>query len=188
MHKFNFMYIIFKWISLVFITAITPHTSNKLTYSTLWIIWNNGEKHKYLKIIPTAIPAYYLHKPQNRKTWSFLRFNTFFLLAHFLISEKKTTNKQTNKSRLMRSPCCLCVHPSQLNAWSNHYEIWCVYHGTWAHLNGVIHRSFPSVISILQFLKFLRKNLNIAWTPVPIFMKLCMYISCYLRPSQCHTS
>jgi hypothetical protein len=32
-----------------------------------------------------------------------------------------------------------------LNAWTNLYEIWYVYHGTWAHLNGVLHKSLPSV-------------------------------------------
>jgi hypothetical protein len=25
------------------------------------------------------------------------------------------------------------------------YETWCAYHGTWAHLNGVLHKSFTSV-------------------------------------------
>jgi hypothetical protein len=49
----------------------------------------------------------------------------------------------------MRSPCCLCncvclctCTPShQLwNSWT-----WYVYHGTWAHLNSVLHKSLPSV-------------------------------------------
>jgi hypothetical protein len=40
-----------------------------------------------------------------------------------------------NKSRLMRSPCflCVCISLRQLlNAWTNLYETWYVYHGTWA--------------------------------------------------------
>jgi hypothetical protein len=59
-----------------------------------------------------------------------------------------------NNSRLMRSPCCLCLFfvyvcvcpPHQLfNAWTNLYETWYAYHGTWAHLNGIPHKYFPSV-------------------------------------------
>jgi hypothetical protein len=33
-----------------------------------------------------------------------------------------------------------------LNAWTNFCETWYVYHGTWAHLNGVLHKSHQSVI------------------------------------------
>jgi hypothetical protein len=49
--------------------------------------------------------------------------------------------QKTNKRRLMRLPCCLCL----LNAWTNLYETSYVYHGTWAHLNSVLHKSLPSV-------------------------------------------
>jgi hypothetical protein len=49
----------------------------------------------------------------------------------------------------MRSPCCLCVYVSPphqlLNAWTNLYETWYVNHGTSAHLNGVLHKSLPSI-------------------------------------------
>jgi hypothetical protein len=38
------------------------------------------------------------------------------------------------------------------------------------------HKCLPLVISTLQPLKFLRQNLSIAWTPVPTFRKLGMYI------------
>jgi hypothetical protein len=31
-----------------------------------------------------------------------------------------------------------------LNAWTNLYETWYIYHGIWAHFNDVIHKSFPS--------------------------------------------
>jgi hypothetical protein len=33
----------------------------------------------------------------------------------------------------------------RLNAWTNLYETWYVCHGTWAHVNGVLHKSFPYV-------------------------------------------
>jgi hypothetical protein len=32
-----------------------------------------------------------------------------------------------------------------LNAWTNLYETWYVYCGIWAHLNGILHKSLPSV-------------------------------------------
>jgi hypothetical protein len=51
-----------------------------------------------------------------------------------------------NKRRLMRSPSCLCVSPYPLlNVWTNLYETWYVYHDTWTHMSGVLHKSFPSV-------------------------------------------
>jgi hypothetical protein len=49
----------------------------------------------------------------------------------------------------MRSPCLcvsMCIARCQLlNAWTNLYETWNVYHGTWAHLNGVLHKNLSSV-------------------------------------------
>jgi hypothetical protein len=53
---------------------------------------------------------------------------------------------------------------------------WYVYHNTWVHLNGVIHKSHPSVIPTLQPLKFLKQTSNIGLTPLPILMKLGTYI------------
>jgi hypothetical protein len=32
-----------------------------------------------------------------------------------------------------------------LNAWTNVCETWYVHYGTWAHFNGVLHKSLPSV-------------------------------------------
>jgi hypothetical protein len=60
----------------------------------------------------------------------------------------------------MLSPGCLdvCVSPSQLLiAWASLYETWYVHHDTWAHLNGVLHKSLPSVcvslcVSLLSLL------------------------------------
>jgi hypothetical protein len=47
----------------------------------------------------------------------------------------------------MRSPSCVSVHPPYqlLYAWTNIYETRYVYHGTWAHLNGVLHKFVVSV-------------------------------------------
>jgi hypothetical protein len=48
----------------------------------------------------------------------------------------------------MRSPSCLCVcvSPYQLlNAWTYLPETWYVYYGNWSHLNGVLHKSLPSI-------------------------------------------
>jgi hypothetical protein len=52
--------------------------------------------------------------------------------------------------RLIKPPFSLCVSVSVyppyqlLNVWINLYETWYVYYGIWAHLNGIIHQSFPS--------------------------------------------
>jgi hypothetical protein len=49
-----------------------------------------------------------------------------------------------NKSRLMRSSCCLCVCVSaSINFWRPEPVFMKL--GTWAHLNGVLHKSLPSV-------------------------------------------
>jgi hypothetical protein len=46
---------------------------------------------------------------------------------------------------------CLCIPSYQcLNAWSNLYETWYVYYGTWAHLSGVLHKSLPSVCVLVS--------------------------------------
>jgi hypothetical protein len=59
---------------------------------------------------------------------------------------------------------------------TNIYETWFVYHGTWDNFNGLIHKSLPSVIPVLQPIKFLRQNLNITWTPLAVFIELGTYI------------
>jgi hypothetical protein len=62
-----------------------------------------------------------------------------------------------NKSSLVQSPyslcvSCLCVpHYQLLNAWTNLYETWYLYHGTWAYLNGVLHKSLPSVCMYIWY-------------------------------------
>jgi hypothetical protein len=60
----------------------------------------------------------------------------------------------------MGSPFCLCVwifSYQLLNAWNNFYETWYVYLCTWVHINGALHKSFPSVrvsvsVSVLSLL------------------------------------
>jgi hypothetical protein len=51
-----------------------------------------------------------------------------FLLAYFPYFE----------ITLLSVCLCVCVSSPILNAWTNLYETWYVYHGTWAHLNGLI--------------------------------------------------
>jgi hypothetical protein len=72
-----------------------------------------------------------------------------------MLSSYPTFLSWKNKSMLMRSFCCLCLclficlcvsvfPPHQyLKAWTKLYETWYVYHGTWAHLKGVLHKSLP---------------------------------------------
>jgi hypothetical protein len=45
----------------------------------------------------------------------------------------------------MISPCCLCVPHQLLNAWTNLYKTWYVYHGTWVHFSGILHKSLLPV-------------------------------------------
>jgi hypothetical protein len=66
------------------------------------------------------------------------------------------------KSRLMRSPCYLWIPLYQLsNAWTNLYKTLYVYHGAWAHLNGVLQKSLPSVcVSVRVSLVVARQRLG----------------------------
>jgi hypothetical protein len=52
-----------------------------------------------------------------------------------------------NESRPMRSPCCLWIPPILLifECLKQSYETWYACHGTCAHLNGVLHKSLPSI-------------------------------------------
>jgi hypothetical protein len=75
--------------------------------------------------------------------------------------------KHVCDGRLMRSPCFLCVSvytPNKhLNAWTSLYETWYAYHGTWALLNGVFHKFFPSVcVSLIVARQRLGKNVTAA--------------------------
>jgi hypothetical protein len=80
--------------------------------------------------------ALYFHE---NSWYSFLLWDT--ILAYFSYFEK-------NKSRLMQSHSCRCVCVSLPSRFQ-----WCVYHGTWAHLSGLLHKSLPSVcVSVYECL------------------------------------
>jgi hypothetical protein len=55
--------------------------------------------------------------------------------------------KKTGAGLWDNDAVCVSVNlPYQiLNAWTNLYETWHVHHGTWAHLNVVLHKFLPSV-------------------------------------------
>jgi hypothetical protein len=75
----------------------------------------------------------------------------WLLLAYF----SYFGNKKKNESRLMRSPCCRCVYPpfhELLNARTNLYEAWYVYHDTWTYLNGILYKYLPTVCVCLLLL------------------------------------
>jgi hypothetical protein len=81
----------------------------------------------------------------------------------------------------------ICILP--INFWIAEpifMKIRYVYQGTWARLKGVIYKSIPLVIPTLQSLRFSRQNLNIAWTPIPIFMKLGTFIMQYQEISKAY--
>jgi hypothetical protein len=68
------------------------------------------------------------------------RWNVELFLAYFHYFEKKVGLCDYHA-------VCVCVYPPYklLNGWTTLYETWYVYHGTWAHINGVVHKSLPSV-------------------------------------------
>jgi hypothetical protein len=72
----------------------------------------------------------------------------------------------------MRSPCCLyiCVSPPQQlsNFWTDLYETRYVYHGTWTHLNCVLHKSLPSVVRLYMY----GKNVTAATNTHPTIQEL----------------
>jgi hypothetical protein len=91
------------------------------------------------------------NKKSSVKFWRHLSKKTFKCLFNLHIKGSILSLLslfKKNTSRLMRSPCCLCVCVSPtyhlLNAWTNLYETWYVYHGTWVYLSGVLHKSLPS--------------------------------------------
>jgi hypothetical protein len=53
---------------------------------------------------------------------------------------------------------CLYIPHQLLNGWTILYEAWHVYHGTWAHLNCVLHKSLPSVCDSMCILLSLLGN------------------------------
>jgi hypothetical protein len=63
---------------------------------------------------------------------------------------------------------CLWIPLSHqlMNAWSNPYETWYVYHGNWTHLNDVLHKSLPAVcVSLCVSLVSLLDNNSVKTFP-----------------------
>jgi hypothetical protein len=62
---------------------------------------------------------------------------------------------------------CLCITAYQLlNVWTNLYETWYLYNDNWAHLNGVLHKSLPSVcVSVCVSLVSLQGNGSVKFIP-----------------------
>jgi hypothetical protein len=91
------------------------------------------------------------------------------------------------RSPLQSARICVCLYVSPLINFSMPEPIlWNLLYISWhlSHLNVVLHKSLPSVIPTLRPLKFLRQNLNIAWTPVPIFVKLGILVRVYVIPHE----
>jgi hypothetical protein len=131
---------------------------------------------------------------KNPVTSSVIESMTFRLVAPYF---------ENNKSRPMKSPLCLCVcEPVCVSSLPTfeflHQSLW-NFVCTLGHLNpsqctesnSVLLKFLPSVIPTLLLLKLLRQNLNIAWTPLPLFIKLGIHIvpyeaistACIINPS-----
>jgi hypothetical protein len=82
-----------------------------------------------------------------------------------------------------RMSVCLYVHsPSRLfNAWTSLYETWNLRHGSWAHLNGVLNESLPSVTSTLQTHKFQRTDLTSLHETWYLYNAMWSYLNGVLR-------
>jgi hypothetical protein len=100
-------------------------TSLKMNY----LLWNSDCVYLISLDISVCLLSYY--------------FSVCFSLFFTLLSLFKQ-----NKSRLMRSPSCLCVCIPCINFWMSEpivMKLVILYHGTWAHLNNVLHKWIPSV-------------------------------------------
>lgn len=73
---------------------------------------------------------------------------------------------------------------SQLSTFECLHQPLRIWYVTWTNFNYALKKSFSVVIPTLQPLKFLKQNVNIAWTPVQIFMKL---MSCHMKPHKRRT-
>jgi hypothetical protein len=69
---------------------------------------------------------------------------------------------------------CVSTLEKLLNTWTDLYETWYVYHSTWLRLVAVVRKFLSSIRPTLQPLKLWSQNFNIAWTPVPVFKKICV--------------
>jgi hypothetical protein len=59
------------------------------------------------------------------------------------LKKKERKKEKENESRLMRSPCYLCVCLSEL------YETWYAYHGTCARVSSILNEFYPSVFVLM---------------------------------------
>jgi hypothetical protein len=103
----------------------------------------------WLRFVQEATADYWIYKfgnvitPTGHKMFPF-SLQSFSPLSLFW---------KKNRSRLMRSTYCLYVRvyvypPPHIHFWMlepNLYKTWYVYHATWGHLNGVLHKSLPRV-------------------------------------------
>jgi hypothetical protein len=88
----------------------------------------------------------------------------------------------------MLSSCCLvaCVFVysplSTLNSWNNFHESWYVYHGTWSHLNDILHKSLLSgcMSSCVSPWQQLGKNVTVT-TKTTQKSKNCEHVFCVVR-------
>jgi hypothetical protein len=81
-------------------------------------------------------------------------------MVHFKNQIKKTKSKTPTFQplKLLRQNLNIAQ-----NACTSLNETWFVYHATWSHLNGILHKSLPSVTPRLQPLKlyhFINFNLH----------------------------
>jgi hypothetical protein len=90
-----------------------------------------------------SLPSNYREDAQTHRQLVDL-MSHFLFLAYFPHFENMKVDLWDNLAACV----CLSLVPSplsNLNAWINLHEIWYVYSGTWAHINRVLHKSFPSV-------------------------------------------
>jgi hypothetical protein len=92
------------------------------------------------------------------------QFYEFSIIASFLLAYFPKVNLWD------LHPVCVPVYPPPpnqlLNAWTNLYETFYVYHGNLVHLDGVLHKSLPSVcVSVCATLLSLQSNGSVKYIP-----------------------
>jgi hypothetical protein len=81
----------------------------------------------------------------------------FFACFHYL--KKKKRKKE--KGIILILCVCICIPHKLLNVWTSLFETQYTYHVTWAHLNGLLHKLFPSVCVCMSIpLSFSRQRLG----------------------------
>jgi hypothetical protein len=120
----------------------------------------HGFRHVFIEPLASSRPFF-------RHSVTILRF--YFRLSIPNIFLRLLSFFWKNEIRLMRAPCslCVCLSPYKLlNAWTNMYEIWYVYHEIWTHLNVVFHKSLRSVcVSVFVFPLLLLGNDSVYTLP-----------------------